>query len=112
VSRRRRRAEGGGAEAGGRASAGRASGGRAAGERASGGRAPTGRPAADGPPAGAAPGRGPYRIRPLYQVAILLAVFALVTLIAELAGAANLGVALGIAQIVFGVALVVVLVRS
>jgi hypothetical protein len=45
-------------------------------------------------------------------VAILLAVFALVTLIAELAGAANLGVALGIAQIAFGVALVIVIVRS
>jgi hypothetical protein len=45
-------------------------------------------------------------------VAILIVVFAVVTLIAELAGAANLGVALGIGQIVFGVALVVVLLRS
>jgi hypothetical protein len=60
----------------------------------------------------AAPGRPPYRIRPRYQVAILIAVFAVVTLIAELAGAVNLGVAFGIAQIAFGVALVVVLLRS
>jgi hypothetical protein len=69
-------------------------------------------PAAEAAPAQAAPGRGPYRIRPRYQVAILIAVFAVVTLIAELAGAANLGVALGIGQIAFGVALVIVLVRS
>jgi hypothetical protein len=45
-------------------------------------------------------------------VAILIAVFAVVTLIAELAGAANLGVAIGVGQIAFGVGLVVVLLRS
>jgi hypothetical protein len=80
------------------------------------------RPARGKPPAAAAggraatapaaPGRGPYRIRPRNQVAILIAVFAVATLIAELAGAANLGVALGVGQIAFGVALVIVLVRS
>jgi hypothetical protein len=62
--------------------------------------------------AGTAPGRGPYRIRPAAQVAILVAVVAVVTLIAELAGAANLGTALSIAQIFFAVALIVVLVKS
>jgi hypothetical protein len=38
-------------------------------------------------------------------------VFAAATLIAELAGAANLGVALGVGQIAFAIALVAVLVR-
>jgi hypothetical protein len=59
-----------------------------------------------------APGRPPYRIRPAAQVAILVAVFALTTLIAELAGAVNLGTALGIGQIAFAIALIVVLLRS
>jgi hypothetical protein len=76
------------------------------------GKPPTASPAAATTHPGPAPGRGPYRIRPRNQVAILIAVFAVVTLIAELAGAANLGVALGIGQIAFGVALVIVLVRS
>ena len=39
------------------------------------------------------------------QVGILVAVFAVVSLIAELAGAANLGVALGIGEIAFAIAL-------
>jgi hypothetical protein len=47
----------------------------------------------------------------LAQVALLLAVFAAATAIAELAGAANLGTALGIGQIAFALALVAVLIR-
>jgi len=45
------------------------------------------------------------------QVALLVAVFAVVTAIAELAGAANLGTALGIGQIAFVAALVALLLR-
>lgn len=45
------------------------------------------------------------------QLAFLAAVFAVVTVIAELAGAANLGVALGIGQIAFAIAVVFLLVR-
>jgi hypothetical protein len=45
-------------------------------------------------------------------VGILVGVFAVTTLIAELAGAANLGVSLGIATIPFSIALVLVIVRS
>jgi hypothetical protein len=41
----------------------------------------------------------------------LVAVFAVTAGVAKLAGAANLGVALGIGQIAFAVALVVVLLR-
>jgi hypothetical protein len=48
----------------------------------------------------------------LAQIAFLAAVFAGATLIAELAGAANLGVALGVGQIAFAIALVAVLVRQ
>jgi hypothetical protein len=44
--------------------------------------------------------------RLLAQTAFLAAVFAVTTLVAELAGAANLGVALGIGQIAFAIALV------
>jgi hypothetical protein len=40
------------------------------------------------------------------DAAVLVAVFALATAVAELLGAANLGVALGIGQIAFAVALV------
>jgi uncharacterized membrane protein YdcZ (DUF606 family) len=43
------------------------------------------------------------------QVGILAAVFAVTVLVAELAGAANLGVALGVGQIVFAVALMYLL---
>lgn len=50
--------------------------------------------------------------RPLIgQVGILAAVFAVTVLVAELAGAANLGVALGVGQIVFAVALMYLLLR-
>ena len=45
------------------------------------------------------------------QVALLAGVLAGVTLIAELAGAANLGTALGIGQIAFAVALVWLLLK-
>lgn len=46
------------------------------------------------------------------QVALLAGVFAGVTIVAEVAGAANLGTALGIAQIAFALTLVWVLLRS
>ena len=45
------------------------------------------------------------------QAAILVAVFAGVTVVAELAGAANLGTALGIGQIAFTATLVALLLR-
>jgi hypothetical protein len=45
------------------------------------------------------------------QGALLLAVFAATTAIAELAGAANLGTAMGIGQIAFAIALVTLLLR-
>jgi hypothetical protein len=45
-------------------------------------------------------------------MALLVAVFAAATGIAELAGAANLGTALAIGQIAFALALVFVLVRG
>jgi hypothetical protein len=47
----------------------------------------------------------------LGQVLVLAVVFAVTVAVAELAGAANLGVALGIGQIVFAIALVVILLR-
>ena len=45
------------------------------------------------------------------QLAFLVAVFAVVVLVAELAGAANLGVALGVGQVAFAIAVVYLLVR-
>lgn len=45
------------------------------------------------------------------QVAILVAVFTIVTAVAELAGAANLGTAMGIGQIAFTATLVVLLLK-
>jgi hypothetical protein len=45
------------------------------------------------------------------QLALLVAVFAVVVLVAELAGAANLGVALGVGQIAFAIAVIYLLVR-
>jgi hypothetical protein len=41
-----------------------------------------------------------------------VAVFAVVSLIAELAGAANLGVALGVGQVAFAIALVAVILKT
>jgi hypothetical protein len=61
---------------------------------------------------GSAPGRRPPRISFLAQAGILVAVFAIGTLIAEAAGAANLGVALGVGQICFAIALVAVIVKT
>ena len=46
------------------------------------------------------------------QTAFLVAVFALVALIAELLGAANLGTALGIGQVGFIAALIFLLLRN
>jgi hypothetical protein len=45
------------------------------------------------------------------QLAFVVAVFAVGVLIAELAGAANLGVALGVGQIAFAIAVIYLLVR-
>jgi hypothetical protein len=45
------------------------------------------------------------------QLAFTLGVMAVVTVIAELAGAANLGVALGVGQVAFAIAVIYVLVR-
>ena len=45
------------------------------------------------------------------DVAVLVVVFAITAGVAELAGAANLGVALGVGQIAFAVVLVVLLAR-
>jgi hypothetical protein len=45
------------------------------------------------------------------QIAFLAAVFAVVVLVAEIAGAANLGVALGVGQIAFAITVVYLLVR-
>jgi hypothetical protein len=45
------------------------------------------------------------------QIAFVAAVFAVAVLVAELAGAANLGVALGVGQIAFAIAVVYLLVR-
>ena len=46
------------------------------------------------------------------DIAILAAIFAATVGIAELAGAANLGVALGIGQVVFALALMVLITRE
>lgn len=46
------------------------------------------------------------------SVGIPLLAFAVVTAIAELAGAANLGTAMGIGQVAFAIALVAMLLRS
>lgn len=45
------------------------------------------------------------------QIAVAVAVFAAVSLVAELAGAANLGVALGVGQVAFAIAVIYLLVR-
>ena len=48
----------------------------------------------------------------LARIAVALGVFAVVSAIAELAGAANLGTALGIGQIAFALAFVALLLRG
>ena len=97
----RRRDRGSGREAA-RSAEGGARSGREAARGARGARAP-------GAPA---PNRRPPTIPFIAQAGILVAVFAVTTLIAELAGAANLGVSVGIASIAFSIALVVVIVRT
>ena len=57
-------------------------------------------------------GRPGFAPRLLAHTAILVAVFAIVSAVAELAGAANLGVALGIGTIAFAIALVAVIVKG
>jgi hypothetical protein len=89
-------------------------------KRPAAGRAPASGSAA-GPPAAAAPSeprpgaRGaewrPSR-RAAADVAILVAVFAVTAGVAELAGAANLGVAIAVGQVAFAIALVVLLLRG
>jgi hypothetical protein len=61
---------------------------------------------------GGAPGRPPDRISFAGQVGILVAVFAAAVGVAELFGAANLGVAFGIGQICFAIVLVALLLRA
>jgi high-affinity Fe2+/Pb2+ permease len=56
--------------------------------------------------------RPPDKIPFAAQVALLVAVFAVTVGIAELAGAINLGTSFGIAQIVFAIVLVVLLLRA
>ena len=48
----------------------------------------------------------------LRQAALLVAVFAVVTALAELFGAANLGTAMGFGQIAFAIGLIWLLVRG
>jgi hypothetical protein len=82
------------------------------------GREPRARPegAAQGRPEGAA-GRGPERPAggPLsslgVQLVLLAGVFVLAVLVAELFGAANLGVAFGVGQIAFAIAVVYLILR-
>jgi hypothetical protein len=86
----------------------------------------TGGRSPDSPGEARRPGRGGARGRPAegvtsrraasdwslaVQLAFVVAVFAVAVLIAELAGAANLGVALGVGQIAFAIAVIYVLVR-
>jgi hypothetical protein len=76
----------------------------------------TARRAASGQAAGGAD-RGPAAARPAgrriaLDLAILIAVFAATAAVAELAGAANLGVALGVGQVAFALAVVVLLLRE
>jgi hypothetical protein len=69
---------------------------------------------ADGPAPRGEPGPPPARRRGSSlgaQLLFLAGVFALAVLVAELAGAANLGVALGVGQIAFAIALVYLLLK-
>jgi hypothetical protein len=79
----------------------------ALGDRAARDTAPRGRPA-DGRP----PRDGPRAGRILRDVLILAVAFGVGVGLAELFGAANLGVAFGVGQIVFAIALVVLLTRD
>jgi hypothetical protein len=66
----------------------------------------------DWTPGAPAPYRKPPRLPFVAQVGVLVAVFAVVSLIAGLVGAANLGVALGVGVIAFAIALVVMIVKN
>jgi hypothetical protein len=66
----------------------------------------------DGPQGAFPPGRKPPRISFAAQVGILVAVFAVTSLIAKLAGAANLGTAFGIGEFFFAIALVLLIVKT
>jgi uncharacterized membrane protein HdeD (DUF308 family) len=55
--------------------------------------------------------RSPWRLLAV-QVGVLAAIFTITVAVAELAGAANLGVALGIGQLVFAIALMALLMRT
>ena len=64
-------------------------------------------------PGRAEDGGGRWAFRPLLaQGGLLIGIFAVVALVAELAGTANLGVALGIGQVAFAIALLLVLLRT
>jgi len=111
VSRRKRR-PGEGTGAGGRG-APRGAEPAARGDRATGGAStPRGGQAASagGVDAPGAPRATSRRLAT--DIAVLAAVFAVTAGIAELAGAANLGVALGVGQVAFAIALVVLLLRA
>ena len=69
------------------------------------------RPARSAPPPEPRPQPPGDRPGLLGQVAVLAAVLAVVTLIAELAGAANLGVALSIGTIAYSIALMYLILR-
>jgi hypothetical protein len=75
------------------------------------GAADAGQPVERGGPSGPDAGRASRR-RVALDVGVLIGVFAVTAAIAELAGAANLGVALGVGQVAFAIALVVVLLRA
>ncbi len=75
-------------------------------------RNPTRRTPVEQPPETGPPGRSPSRLSLLAQIGILIAVFAIVSLLAELAGAANLGVAFSIGEVAFAIALMAVMLRS
>jgi hypothetical protein len=100
VSRRKRSAADRAATSGGKP------GGRAAAATGPGG------PAADAAERRARGVERPWPRRMAVDVAILIAVFAVTVGIAELAGAANLGVALGVGQVAFAIALVALLIRE
>lgn len=72
-------------------------------------RRPSGAPTASG---GKHPAARPAGRRIPVDLAVLVAVFGATTGIAELAGAVNLGTALGVGQVAFALAVVVMLLRE
>jgi hypothetical protein len=69
-------------------------------------------PAGERPPGERPPGDAPRAGSLVRDFTILIAVFAVTVGIAELAGAANLGVSFGIGQVTFAIALVALLTRG